>query len=501
MLTLTACAELEAVISQYTESDSTQSTSQSSYTSDSSDSSDSSGTVQNMTTLTEIETADMFTERDLETDYDTSSATQINLNNETVTISAEGVYILSGTISDGQVIVEVSDSEKVQLILDGVTINSNSSAAIYVKSANKVFVSLAENSENTLSVSGEYVAIDDNNIDGAIFSKSDITFNGNGTLTINADYGHGIVGKDDVVFTSGTYYITSENHGISVNNSIRIANATFSIISGKDGIQAEHDEDASLGYVYIESGTFVIASTADCITASSLLQVDSGDFALQSGGGYVEVLNTITVGEGSGSYSQTTDSLEYSMKCFKSEEMIFNGGSFVLSAYEDTIHANANLTINAGDFYISTGDDAVHADDDLIINGGIIDIAVGYEGLEGNNITINDGDISIVVLDDGINASVGVLTINGGDIYVYCIGDGMDSNGDFVMTGGTVIMDVNSYYTGGDGDFDISGSITYTGGTVTDADGNTIDPSESSMSMGGSMSGGFSSGFSGGFKR
>ena len=142
------------------------------------------------------------------------------------------------------------------------------SAAIYVRSAKKVFVTLAEGTENTLANGGSYIAIDDNNIDAVIFSKEDLTLNGSGNVTITAAAGHGIVCKDDLAITGGNYEITAEKHGIEGKDSVRIADGTFTITSGKDGIHVEN-EDNEEGYLYIENGTFTITSEGDGISAGS----------------------------------------------------------------------------------------------------------------------------------------------------------------------------------------------------------------------------------------
>ncbi|MFI3324937.1 MAG: carbohydrate-binding domain-containing protein [Clostridia bacterium] len=471
----------EVIESDPNYSSSTQ-TSQTSSSSSSSSSNDD-DEENDLDTITELDTSDMFTDRDLENEYDESQATYLTLLDTDITINSEGVYILSGELTDGQIIIEADDTAKIQIVLDNVSINCSNSAAIYIISADKVFITLADESENNLSVSGEYVSTDDNNVDGVIFSKCDTTFNGTGTLTITADYGNGIVCKDDLVFASGTYNITSANHGVSANDSIRITNSTFNIDSGKDGMQADNDEDGSKGYFYVESGVFNITSVADGLQASSCMQIDDGEFDITSGGGFVEILNDITMGEGS-SGVQATDLLEYSMKSLKASTIIINGGTFNLSSYEDTIHSNGDLTMNGGDIYILTGDDGVHADYDLYINDGSIYIEEGYEGIEGDNITIDGGSIYVNVYDDAVNSSSssGVLTINGGDIYLACQGDGVDSNGSFVMTGGNLVLDVSAIYTGGDGNVDVTNSITFTGGTITDENGTEIDPTSSTSS-------------------
>ncbi len=279
---------------------------------------------------------DMFTDRDLDVGYDESNAVKINLaddsttvtvgddteidaskadetkaddsetdetkadeseTNETenaasgvyisgniITITKEGTYVLSGALSEGQIVVD-ADSAKVQLVLDNADITCASSAAIYVKNADKTFITLAEGSENILMNTAEYEAIDDNNIDAVIFSKDDLTLNGKGTLTINSEYGHGIVSKDDLKLVGGTYNITAENHALSGKDSVRIADGTYNLTSGKDGIHSENADDDEKGFVYIASGDFTIESTGDGIDASYVVQIDEGDFDITAGDG------------------------------------------------------------------------------------------------------------------------------------------------------------------------------------------------------------------------
>ena len=274
---------------------------------------------------------DMFTERDLDVGYDESSAVKINLADDSttvtvgddteadasetdetkaassgvsisgniITISKEGTYVLSGALSEGQIVVD-ADSAKVQLVLDNVDITCASSAAIYVKNADKTFITLAEDSENILMNTAEYEAIDDNNIDAVIFSKDDLTLNGKGTLTINSEYGHGIVSKDDLKLVSGTCNITAKNHALSGKDSVRIAAGTYNLTSGKDGIHSENADDDEKGFVYIASGDFIIESTGDGIDASYVVQIDDGDFDITAGGGAENATKTNNEMPGSG---------------------------------------------------------------------------------------------------------------------------------------------------------------------------------------------------------
>ena len=274
---------------------------------------------------------DMFTERDFDVGYDESSAVKINLADDSttvtvgddteadasetddakvasscvsisgniITISKEGTYVLSGALSEGQIVVD-ADSAKVQLVLDNVDITCASSAAIYVKNADKTFITLAEDSENILMNTAEYEAIDDNNIDAVIFSKDDLTLNGKGTLTINSEYGHGIISKDDLKLVSGTCNITAKKHALSGKDSVRIAAGTYNLTSGKDGIHSENADDDEKGFVYIASGDFTIESTGDGIDASYVVQIDDGDFEITAGGGAENAAKTHNAMPGGG---------------------------------------------------------------------------------------------------------------------------------------------------------------------------------------------------------
>lgn len=213
-----------------------------------------------------------------------TASSGVSISGNIITITKEGTYVLSGALSEGQIVVD-ADSAKVQLVLDNADITCASSAAIYVKNVDKAFITLAEGSENILMNTAEYEAIDDNNIDAVIFSKDDLTLNGKGTLTINSEYGHGIVSKDDLKFVGGTSNITAKNHALSGKDSVRIAAGTYNLTSGKDGIHSENADDDEKGFVYIASGDFTIESTGDGIDASYVVQIDDGDFDITAGGG------------------------------------------------------------------------------------------------------------------------------------------------------------------------------------------------------------------------
>lgn len=246
-----------------------------------------------------LDSSDMFTNRDKEIGYDEESAIAINLSDgastadsdsvvidgDTITITEEGTYILSGSLTNGQIVVE-AENAKVQLVLDNAEISCETSAAIYVKAADKVFITTTDGSTNTVCTSGEFEAIDDNNIDAAIFSKSDLTLNGAGSLEVTCPNGHGILSKDDLVITSGTYVVDAGSHALSGKDSVRIAGGSFELTAGKDGIHSENTDDEEKGFVYIENGSFTITSNGDGIDASYVVEIVDGSFDITAGGGY-----------------------------------------------------------------------------------------------------------------------------------------------------------------------------------------------------------------------
>lgn len=269
-------------------------------TADSSEVTEQSGSEESAASQSDTDDIDsMFTDRDKEVGYDEEKCVAITLSDDgsscdntsvaidgqTITITEEGTYLLSGSLSNGSVVVATDENVKVRLIFNGVVINNDSSAAIYVQSADKVFITLASDSENMLSNGGTYEAVDDNNIDSVMFSKSDLTLNGSGSLTVTAKAGHGIVSKDDLVITGGTYAITAASQGLSGKDSIRILDGDFTIASGKDALHSENEDNAEKGFVYIAGGNYNLTASGDGISASGNMTLLDGMYTMTTGGG------------------------------------------------------------------------------------------------------------------------------------------------------------------------------------------------------------------------
>ena len=517
------------------------------------DSTDTTESQQAVSTGDTLSYDDMFTDRDLDVGYEESDSVKISLSDDSttvssgssdnsstddtvdgvtvdgnvITITSGGTYIISGTLSEGQLVVD-ADDEKVQLVLDNADITCATSAAIYVKSAGKTFITLAEGSENILMNTAEFETIDDNNIDAVIFSKDDLALNGSGTLTINSENGHGIVSKDDLKITGGTYNITAASHALSGKDSVRIAAGTFNLVSGKDGIHSENADDSSKGYVYIAGGEFTIDSTGDGIDASNIVQIDGGTFDITAGGGVENSTKThednMMGGPGGGKGPQMGEAPDGNAPSEKpsgeaphgdpGNNSSENSGSDNSSSDRETppekpdsntnqaagteqserdtsdsdsastkgIKADGRLYINGGTFTINSADDSVHSNSAVTINDGTYTLTTGDDGVHsGEAVEINGGTITKSESNEGLHGLT--VTINDGDIDITSSDDGINAAGGTEEMGfggmgndstedtstDEMWMEINGGYihvlAGGDG-IDSNGDITVNGGEV-----------------------------------
>ncbi len=375
--------------------------------------------VTTTSVATDSTLSEYFTERDLSGDYDESEATLITLTGSsaetdgsgvtvsggTITITEEGTYLISGTLEDGQIVVEADDAAKVQIVLDGVSITNDDSACILILSADKVFITLAEGSENTLSDTGATYTqqSSDYTVDGVIFSREDLTINGTGSLTVNAGYQHGIVGKDDLKLVSASITVQAAGKGIAANDSIRIASGSYTVDSADDALHTSNSDEDGKGYIYIADGTFDLSTGDDGIHAATDLIIDGGSILID----------------------QSYEALE-----------------------------GLTITINSGEIDVTASDDAMNAssgsssEESSSQNSGYV--MDDHNGMGGGMMNEIEQDAS--------------LTINGGEIVVNAGGDGLDSNGTLTVTGGTVI--VNGPTNDGNGALDCGLGATISGGTV-----------------------------------
>lgn len=445
--------------------------------------------------------------RDLDASYDALSATVITLSGDSASvqgagaqasaagavISSAGTYIVSGELTDGQLLVDAGDDDKVQLVLAGATIHNEDGPAIYVRNADKCFVTLDAGTENSLSDGSSYALEDDSDEPYAtLFSRCDLTLNGSGTLNVTSAYRHAVCSKDDLVVVSGTYNISAVEDGLRGRDSVKVRGGVFTIQAGGDGIKSNKDDDPTKGFVSIDGGTFDIQAGDDAVQGKTLVRLA--------------------------------------------------GGSLTVAANDDAFHSDLEMHLLGASMEAGAGDDAFHAETKLTVDGGTVNVTSCNEGYEAEKIYVNGGDTHILASDDGVNASAADLSddadadtvsstlpnggtpgapgkgggaaagggqapagapqggqapdavgaqqggsapeppagdnaggvgqadsscliqINGGYLVVDSAGDAIDSNGNIEVTGGVLLV---SGPTGdGNGAFDYDGSATVSGGTV-----------------------------------
>jgi len=413
------------------------------------------------------------------------------VNGNIVTITSAGAYIISGILNNGQIVVDTQDEQTVVLVLNGADITYSTNAPVYIRNADKAVITLADGTENVVTDGASYV-FEDGETDepnAAIFSKDDLTINGNGWLTVNANYNNGIASKDDLKIVSGSISVNAVNDGIKGRDLIAIKDGTITVNAGGDGMQSNNDEDAEKGTIVIDGGTLNITASLDGIQAETRLAVNGGNITISSGGGSTNSSSDGNWGNWGIENNPTDSDSGDSAKGLKAGvDITIGGGEIQIDSSDDSIHSNANITINGGNILLASGDDGIHSDSTLEINSGTIDITKSYEGIESARITINDGNLHISSGDDGINAAGGndgssingrpgqnnfelsgdfSLKINGGYIVVDASGDGIDINGSIEMTDGVVV--VNGPISNGNGALDYLGTYTLDGGLLVAA--------------------------------
>jgi len=406
----------------------------------------------------------------------TAGSPNVVIDGSTATITAAGTYRLTGSLSDGQVIVETEDKDTVRLILDGVEITSASSAPIYISKAEKTILVLAEGSVNTITDASTYVLADPESDEpnAAIFATSDLTITGTGSLEVSGNYNDGIATKDGLILAAGSITVSALDDGIRGKDYVYVKEGGITITAQGDGIKSDNDTDTSKGFITIDLGRIEVASGGDAISAQTNVLVAGGELILDAGGG-----------------SDTVIDENLSAKGIKGGSCVtIANGIVTIDSADDSLHSNNSITINNGVVTLSSGDDGMHADTALSINAGDVRILKSYEGIESAVITLNNGSVKINASDDGINVSGGVdgsgmmpggrpfggkqgpggpppgqdtfnytgeyyLYINGGLISVDAGGDGIDSNGAIEMTNGIVIVNGPTQ--------DMNGALDYMG--------------------------------------
>ncbi|MDD3339974.1 MAG: carbohydrate-binding domain-containing protein [Lachnospiraceae bacterium] len=486
-------------------------------------------------------------EDDAYTDWSGEEHTTITFNGDSITmegsgattdgtkltITEPGTYVISGTLNDGSIVVDATDTSDVRIVLNGVNIHSENTTPIQVVTADKVIISLEKDTENVVSDGSTY---DDEELTAAIYSKADLVCNGAGTLRVTANVNNGIQSKDDLRIIEGTYVVESADDGLVGKDQVAIRDGDFTITSQGDGIKSTNAEDADCGFVYIENGRFVIASGGDGIQAETGMLLIDGTYEITADGGYENAAAHPGMGGasmadmqgGRGTWTQSedaedTDTAEESTGGYKGLKaggtLTVQGGTYAIDASNDTIHSNYGVEIAGGTFSLQSGDDGIHADEVLLVQDGTITIDTCYEGMESADITVNGGTIDLTATDDGFNAAGGSTSADSGTAGmpdaagapdgagsgdIESAPDGVDnadaagggamqgggmmetSSGTLTINGGTITVDA-----AGDG-LDSNGNITQTGGDIivegpTDSGNGALDYSGTYAVTGGTL--------------
>lgn len=420
-------------------------------------------------------------------DYTTANATLVTLTDSSATakgkytgyeidgtdvsITAAGTYVFSGDCDNGSITVKKGVTG-VTIVLNGLTLTNDDSAAITLNKTAEASLIAAAGTTNTVA---DTEGSSDENAAVKVKSGAALAIGGKGTLTVDGNAKNGIKGAADAVITvaEGKLNINAVNDGLSCDDELNITGGTLSITAGGDAVKAspdtgdtENPDTTSLGNVTISGGTLTLSAAADGIQADGDLTISGGTFHVKTNGGHTTAL--------------TDDSA--SCKGFKAgKTLTVTGGTLTVDSADDALHANTDVTISGGTLTLATGDDGVHADNNLVIgtkgasstSTPRINITASYEGLEGTTVTVYSGDIDVAASDDGVNAANSTLgehsdkyaiNIAGGDLYIDAGSDGLDSNNDISMTGGKV--EVYGADAMMDAAIDYDGTFTLSGGTL-----------------------------------
>lgn len=386
-----------------------------------------------------------------------------------VSITAAGTYVFSGDCDNGSITVKKGVTG-VTIVLNGLTLTNDDSAAITLNKTAEASLIAAAGTTNTVA---DTEGSSDENAAVKVKSGAALAIGGTGTLTVDGNVKNGIKGAADAVITVAEVKlnINAADDGLSCDDELNIIGGTLSITAGGDAVKAspdtgENPDTTSLGNVTISGGTLTLNATEDGIQADGDLTISGGTFHVKTNGGHTTAL--------------TDDSA--SCKGFKAGgALTVTGGTLTVDSADDALHANADVSITGGTLTLATGDDGVHADNDLVIGAKgasststpRINITASYEGLEGTTVTVYSGDIDVAASDDGVNAANSTLgehsdkyaiSIAGGDLYIDAGSDGLDSNNDINITGGKV--EVYGADAMMDAAIDYDGTFTLSGGTL-----------------------------------
>ncbi len=340
----------------------------------------------------------------------------LNSDSNAVTVMGSDIYILkggeyrlSGTWDKGSIIVQAADSRDVRLYLDNVNISSPNFAALCVYKASKVIISSLPGTVNALSDAAVYKedhTLNDT-VDAAVYSVSEVTLNGQGSLEVIGNYKDGVKTSKTLKVMSGDISVTAADDGFTGNKSVGIEGGSIRVCAGGDGIKSESNGKSS-GFIALDSGVLNIDAQGDAIAATDYVFLSGNcqaDIITGNGAETAEMKREIPPGTEADAGDDENDPSAKGIKGIKG--IYADSGEYNINSKDDSIHSDGDIIFNGGSFIINSGDDGVHADKRLLINDGNITINGCYEGLEGKEyLEVNGGNINITASDDGMNAGL-----------------------------------------------------------------------------------------------
>jgi hypothetical protein len=362
-----------------------------------------------------------------------ADTTHVKIQGATATIISSGTYRISGTLTDGKIVVKTEDKEDIKLVFDNAHITCSKFSPLFIADAKKVIVILTDGSENSLTDGAVYDTSIDDEPNGTLYSKADLSIFGLGELTIRANYGDGIVGKDGIIIKSGSLNINAVDDAIRGKDYLYVFNGNLEINAGGDALKSTHEKDTTKGFICIENGVFSINCGGDALSAVTDMYVANGNFSLVTGGG-----------------SDNNAPESSSVKGVKGLQKIkIAGGNFTIDASENALYTEGKLDIWGGIVLIQSNSVGIRAVQGVNLKNTDIHILKSSEGIESAFIAVEESILRINSIDDCINSTKGIatessdnscLTINSGYIYISTeTGDAIDANGNIIINGGTVV--------------------------------------------------------------
>jgi hypothetical protein len=362
----------------------------------------------------------------------TSTSAEVVINGSNAVINKQGNYQVSGILSDGMLVIDVDEDEMVRIILNNVSIHNSTGPAILVEKSRKTIINLEGDSQNFLSDATEYSNPGDDP-NAALFSKSDLTIFGTGSLSVEGNYKDGITGKDGLIVKSGNIVVSSEDDGIRGKDYLIVDSPNIAINSGGDGLKSDNEDSNTTGQVLIYGGVINAITGGDGISAGNTIISTGGYAHILSGGG------------------NTADTISISQKGIKAGQSVkLRMDSLWIDAADHAVDSDGTIEISGGTYTLFSARAGVHSNVSSTVNGGEINIIRSMEGFESKSILINGGSIKISSIDDCLNATAGYdvdvddgsyIGISDGYLVLDCLrGDGVDSNGSIELKGGRIII-------------------------------------------------------------